>query len=313
MLALDRRGFLLSAMTCAGALPAQPQNERPQTFRAGLVLGSGGAAGRSGAPAASARFESFWKACDDCARLGVRYIEVNNTYRQIVEAYESRLSEFRDEMAKRSLTLLGLAMYSHLHRPAERQELIDYHLRVARFLQSVGGRYVAQLLAPAENLGNGDDESYRTTDLKATIANADEVGKRMRDESGILIGYHPEQGDIRAGIYDRVLDLTDSRYFGFMPDIGHFAACGLDPLEIYRKYRSRMIGTHLRDFVPAAEGGPGGQPGRGRMVLLGTGTIKLPALVEYLRETEFAGAVMTEGGGMQAVRDYMVETLKIKF
>ena len=323
MPAVDRRGFLIGALTCAGALPARSQNERAQTFLAGLVLGSGGAAGRMGAPGAAggpppaasggaARFESFWRACDDCSRLGVHYIEVNNTYRQIMEAYESRISEFRDELAKRGLTLLGLAVYSHMHRRAERQELIDYHLRLARFLQSVGGTYVAQLLAPGENLGNADDESYRNTDLKATIASADEVGKRMREETGTRIGYHPEQGDIRTGIYDRLLDSTDARYFGFMPDIGHLAACGLDPIEIYRKYRSRMIGTHLRDFAPATEPGPGGQPGRGRMVPFGTGTIKLPALVESLRETKFAGAVMAEGGGIEAVRDYMVGTLKIK-
>jgi hypothetical protein len=48
------------------------------------------------------------------------------------------------------------------------------------------------------------------------------------------------------------------------------------------------------------------------MVPFGTGVIKLPELVGYLRETKFSGPVMGEGGGNQAMRDYMVEKLKLK-
>jgi hypothetical protein len=49
---------------------------------------------------------------------------VNNTNRKFVEAYESRIPEFREEMAKRGLTLLGSAMYI---QPSYRaaQELIE--------------------------------------------------------------------------------------------------------------------------------------------------------------------------------------------
>jgi hypothetical protein len=48
------------------------------------------------------------------------------------------------------------------------------------------------------------------------------------------------------------------------------------------------------------------------MVPFGTGVIKLPELVAYLRETGFRGPGMGEGGGNQAMRDYMVETLQLK-
>jgi len=316
MLTVNRRRFLASAIACGGALRAQPPGKAAQTFLAGLVPGAPprpAGSPPSGPPAGAAILESFWRACDDCCRLGVHYIEVNNTNRLIVESYESRVSEFRDEMAKRGLTMLGFAVYSHMHDTARRRELIDYHLRVARFLKPAGGRYIAHLLAPAANLGNGDDESYRSMDRKATIANVNEVGKRVVEETGIRIAYHAEQGDIRAGIYGRLLDSTDERYLAFLPDVGHFAACGLAPLEICKKYRSRMIATHLRDVIPAAGPGSNGQAGRGRMVPFGTGAINLPALVGYLRETRFTGAVMGEGGGNEAMRNYMAETLKLDF
>jgi sugar phosphate isomerase/epimerase len=80
--------------------------------------------------------ESFWQLCDECSKLGVHNIEINSTNRKIVDVYESRISEFRDELSKRGLTLLGSAMYSHMHIPELRQDLIDMHLRVARFLKA---------------------------------------------------------------------------------------------------------------------------------------------------------------------------------
>jgi sugar phosphate isomerase/epimerase len=258
--------------------------------------------------------ETFWQVCDECQQLGVHNIEINNTHRKIAEAYESRLSEFREEMSKRRLTLLGSAMYSHMQITEQRKELIDVHLRVARFLKAVGGKYMNPLIAPGENLGNGTDEEYRRVDVKAWAANANEIGKRVKEETGISIGLHPEQGDIRAGLIDRFMDATDSRYFNLWPDVGHFAACGVDPMSVYKRYRSRMVGTHLRDFQPPPSdaSAPGGQPPRGRMVPFGTGVIKLPELVGYLRQTRFEGPVMGEGGGNQAMRDYMVGNLKLK-
>ena len=277
---------------------ARLQAQRQQTFKAGIVPGGGG--GRGGS-----RLEAFWRACDECSRLGVRYIEVNNTPRQIVETYDSRISEFREEMARRNLTMLGFALYSHMHDTGARQELISHHLRVARFLQAVGGTYIAHLLAPGENLGNAEDDEHRKMDLKAAVANVNEVCRRVREETGIRLGYHPEQGDIRAGVFPKYVESADPRYFGFWPDVGHLTACSVDPLTTYKKYRSLMVGTHLRDFAP-------GEP-RGRMVQFGTGVIRLPALVDYLTETQFEGAVMGEGGGSQAMHTYMAETLKLKF
>lgn len=325
MPAVSRRELLFTATTCATGLGLQAQNSQTQTFLAGLVPGrppsaAGSKSGASGSvpgtatpPTPAARIESFWRACDECATLGVHNIEVNNTFGQIVQTYDSRLSEFKEEMSKRKLRMLGFAIYSHLHRTELRQEMIDEHVQIAKFLKAVDGRYIAGLIAPAAHLGNGDEESYRKVDVKAVVANCNEIGKRVKGETGIDVGYHPEQGDIRAGFWDRMVDGTDPRYYNFWPDVGHLQACGVDPLEVYKKYRSRMVGTHLRDFAPAANTDAAGRPERGRMVAFGEGIIKLPELVKYLKDTKFTGCVMGEGGaGSQAMRNYMVEKLGLK-
>jgi sugar phosphate isomerase/epimerase len=90
------------------------------------------------------------------------------------------------------------------------------------------------------------------------------------------------------------------------------AACGLDPLSMYQKYRSRMINTHLKDYSPDAEYERNGEKLRGRMVPFGQGIVKMPALVQFLLDSKYSGQVMGEGGGSnQSMRDYIVGTLKL--
>jgi sugar phosphate isomerase/epimerase len=292
------RRTLLRATAALSALKPLTSAQSKQTFTAGIV------------PAGTPSVEGYWTMCDECSRLGVRHIEVNNTFRKIVETYESRIPEFRDEMARRNLTLVGCAMYSHMHIAELQNELIESHLRVARFLKATGGKYMDPLVAPGENLRNGADEEYRKVDVKTAAANANEIGKRVREETGITIGLHPEQGDIRSGFVDPFMDATDPRYFNLWADVGHFVACGVDPMGVYKKYRTRLIGTHLRDYQPPAPAGAAGA--RGRMVPFGQGIIKLQELVAYLRDTAFTGHVMGEGGGNQPMRDYMTNVLRLQ-
>jgi sugar phosphate isomerase/epimerase len=321
MLSVNRRDFLLVAGAAAGRA-GLAQSSADQTFVAGLVPGGRGPGPRSAAPqaarpagppamSADARRESFWKACDDCNALGVHNVEVNNTFSQLAQSYDARISEFKEEMSKRNLQLVNLAMYAHLHLTAERQAMIDEHLRAARFLKAVGGRYIVQLIAPAANLGNGDEESYRRVDPKPVIANCNEIGKRVQEETGIRIGYHPEQGDIRTGLWKQMVDGTDPRYYHFWPDVGHLQVCGVDPMKTYKDYRSRMVGSHLRDCAAPTQTAGEQAPARGRMVPFGEGIVPLPALIAFLRQTKFTGAVMGEGGGNKLMRDYMVETLHL--
>jgi sugar phosphate isomerase/epimerase len=309
---MNRREFITAALG-AGVLAAQTPGE--QTFLAGLAPSgpAGGSRPVQPSPGSPDPEGVLWRICDECSQLGLRYLEFNTTNRRIVDTWETRVSQFRDELASRKLTLLGLAVYSHMHDRGRRQELITQHLQVARFLKAVGGRYITQLAAPGTRLTNGEVEEYRRVDVKAYADNANAVARRLREETGIIIGYHPEQGDIRAGIYEPILENTDPRYFDFMPDVGHIAACDLDPLPVYKKYRARMIGSHLKDYGPNAEYERNGQRLRGRMVPFGEGVVNMPALIQFLRETKFRGHVMGEGGGSnQAMRDYMVRKLGLR-
>ncbi len=105
---------------------------------------------------------------------------------------------------------------------------------------------------------------------------------------------------------------TDPKYFDLIADVGHIAAGGLNPLELCRKYRSRIIAVHLRDWDPNAVSERNGEKVSGRFVPLGEGKIDLPKIVDFLRDTNFSGCVNAEGGGLAPSFDYMTKKLLIQ-
>ena len=82
---MNRRRFLASASVLA-TVPLQAADRPAQLFPAGIV--PSGFRPAAGGPTV----ESFWQTCDECSRLGVHNIEMNNTHRKFVDAYEGRSS-----------------------------------------------------------------------------------------------------------------------------------------------------------------------------------------------------------------------------
>lgn len=300
----NRRKFLVSSAGLSVSLAQPPP--AGQSFTAGLVPG-----GRppGGAGSAQGFEQNYWAVCDQCSSLGIHSIEMHPE--QVLAVFGTRQPEFQEGMSRRNLTMLNFAMYAHWHRRDLLPEMIETHLRTARFLKAAGGKNIVGLIAPGSNLGNGTREEYEAVSAKTVIPIVNEIGKRVKEETGILFGYHPEQGDLRSGLYQQLFDGTDPRYFYLWPDIGHFVAVGLDPFPVYKNYLSRMNGTHLRDvaFSKADDKGPA----RPRMVAFGTGTINLREMVGHLKKERFSGAVFGEGGGgTVAMHEYMVNTLGLK-
>ena len=292
----------MAASGFAGTLAAQPQAFEPQPFRAGVCVG---AAGESG----------FLKICDECSQLGFHYIESSGGGIRLVDLYAGRGPQLKEELEKRGLTLAGYAQYSLMSDPARQSDLIELHLRIGRLLQPIGTSYITQLWTPPPAPNIPPDQLFKhltRDDFKNFARNANEVGKRLRNETGLRIGYHPEQADVAAGLIGPVMELTDPRHFDFVPDVGHLTAGGLEALEVYKKYRSRIITTHLRDYDPNAEFERNGQRVKGRFVPLGQGTINLRGLLAFLRDTNFTGQINAEGGGLAASRDYMRQQLSLR-
>jgi sugar phosphate isomerase/epimerase len=247
--------------------------------------------------------------CDEVAQLGFHRYEVNNTRTGIAQFYVDRIPEFKEQMAMRHLTLVGLAQYSRAEQSNALAELLEQHVLIGRFLAGTGGKYITHMLAPGEILNESDESAYENVDVKIWARNANEIGHRLFDQWGIKLGYHPLRAEVTGGLYQRFLDLTDDRYVFLVADIGHLAAGGADSVEICRLYRQRLIAVHLKDYslTPSKEKGT-----KAGNVPFGQGIVNIPGVVAELERTKFAGWVLGESGGTNlAMRDYMVRSLHI--
>jgi inosose dehydratase len=160
-------------------------------------------------------------------------------------------------------------------------------------------------------------------DFKALARLVNELGKRLKDEYGIQLGYHPHTNNMienRAEI-GRMMEMTDPRYFHLHPDTGHLLAGGSDPLEVFRTFQSRIAYLHFKDWDPNMVTARTAQTGRkGGFPELGEGIVPLPQIAEFLLSTGYDRWVMIEIDSSRttpldsATKDlkYMTGRLKLK-
>ena len=295
-----RRDFLRGVSGLASGFVLSPIEPR-QDFLAGIIP-----VGKTTAADGRAEVLAY---CDEIQQLGFRRFEVNNTRAAIAQAYVDKIPEFKEQMALRRLTLVGLAQFSHAGQSGLSAQLLEQHLLIGRFLAGAGGKYITHMLAAGDILNETDEPAYKDLDVKVWARNANEIGRRLFEEYGIKLGYHPLRPEVAGGLYKRFLDLTDDRSVSFIADIGHIAAGGADPIELCRTYRQRLIAVHLKDFSATPSPLKGSKPGN---VPFGEGIVNMAGVVAELEKTSFAGWVLGESGGTDvAMRDYMVRSLHI--
>lgn len=92
-----------------------------------------------------------------------------------------------------------------------------------------------------------NDEEWNTF-----LTGMNRLGKIAKDEYSIHLVYHHHMGTVvqNADEVERMMQGTDPEYFSLLYDTGHFAFCGVDPLEMAEKYASRIKHIHLKDIRP---------------------------------------------------------------
>jgi inosose dehydratase len=275
LLARDLRG------TSEAASQLQPAGAR-QKFRIGHNLTTYISGGRGP--------DGFWKGVEEIAGLGVRGTEADDNPSKLTATYGSTPGEVKDRLAKHGMTLVAIYHTLPVSDPSKYQENIESGLRVGKFLKTVGGNLI--------NLaGGGRPQADPTAEFKAFARLVDELGKRLEEEYGLRLGYHPHRGHLLETGDDirRAMDMTNPKYFSLCPDTGHLLAGGSNPLDVFKAYRSRIIYMHYKDYDPNLVTPRTAETGRkGGFVELGKGAIDFPSITELLLTTGYDGWVMIE-------------------
>lgn len=232
------------------------------------------------------------QAINEISELGFRGIQIR---RADYEKYAGRVSEFKEILAARKLTVVSISTGNVTIKPeTEKQELED-RLKMAKWMKDIGGLYLQATDGVRAKVGVNDLDDFKKLGRRLT-----EIGKRTFGEHGIKLGFHNHMNNLgeRREEFDRIMEATDPKHLWALLDIAHMQAAGGDPVKLTRDYINRLIYPHFKDVVihpsgPASLDGKPPQP-KYDFVELGQGRVNIPAVLQIMKDYRFKGWIIIE-------------------
>ncbi len=236
--------------------------------------------------------DDFETGLAEAATLGYRACE---TFTHIALQYEDRLEEFKDLLAGHGFRLSALYGGGRFSDPTQRDEVIAYNERVARFLVANGADRI--VFGPA---GPRTPGGTTLEELKEAAKTINAAAERCYD-LGVLACVHPHlwtELETRAEI-DAIMEWTDPRTVFFAPDTAHLYRAGMDPVAVMADYAERIRYVHLKDVTPDEPDMSQFTAFTGTEQLpvfceLGLGPVDFPGIIEFLSSIDYQGWLTVE-------------------
>jgi inosose dehydratase len=272
---------------------------------------------------------NFPRMLDEMSLIGFDGFEM--CYPLVIEHYEHRVGELRRLLAMHELELASYytgCSFIPERLPAEMEEV----RRRCRFVAALGSQFV--LLDggskwPSPTPGQVEER------VQLIAESANTLGEYARG-CGITLAWHQHWGSLfeAEATFHRLMELTDPALLRFCPDVGQLTLCGMDAVEIVRRYARRVGFVHYKDITfagrPQGSPWPGGPhlpadegaydiDSRGRWVELGRGVVDFPAITEVLRAVGYDGWLVDDfdysgyepRASAQACKDYINQALGV--
>ncbi|MCD8131168.1 MAG: myo-inosose-2 dehydratase [Lachnospiraceae bacterium] len=165
------------------------------------------------------------------------------------------------EVLKKALDLRGLQICNQwfssflLTKPFEEVER-DCRAQLS-FLKAMGSKIIGFSEQSYSIQGKavsifGEKHVMNDAEWEILCGGLNRLGKIALEEYGISLAYHHHMGTVvqDAEEVERFMSQTDPEYVSLLYDTGHFKYCGVDPLEMVRKYAGRIKHVHLKDIRP---------------------------------------------------------------
>jgi inosose dehydratase len=281
---ITRRDFLTASAAAAAGLAAPALAAAKATITVGITVDT--------RPDWNGP-QNFIRSIDEASSVGFHRIE---TFWNYVERWADNPDGLRDELAKRKLTLEtvsnGGRMRTDFVDPAQREGVIEDHMKLVRFIKQFGCDHLKINIAGKHAPGD------RTADYKEMAKTFNEIGKRITD-MGMKFGVHPHLGSAMQTKQDTeaIMEMTDSKLVNLIVDTGHTTMAGMDPVELTRRYLHRIIEYHIKDVAPENKGGfhgklqePYNTTAENRIFFeLGKGGVDFPGIKKILDANSWKG------------------------
>jgi inosose dehydratase len=287
---ISRRGFL--GATLAATLPW------PQSVWAGLPSGFAVKLGYASITWGGPQGESSEQAIEDVSAVGFKGIQLRSS---VIPKYPDNPEALKKLLDAKGLELSCFSSGQIQDAPeARHDELMETHLKNARFVQALGGHYM-QITS-----GRNKDKAPGPADFERAGRFLNELGRRTT-EIGVRVAYHNHMGALseHPEELEQLMEATEPRFVDLLLDIAHYKQGGGDPVAAVPKYRHRLAVLHLKDVRPVAPEASGGKTYQ--FCELGRGTVDVPGVIDALKKIEFRGPAVIE---LDAVPDKDKDTPK---
>lgn len=163
--------------------------------------------------------------------------------------------ELKDVMDEHGFRVVAGTGWGILHKAEAWDDTEKLFRAIGQTHAEVGAEYVVHLPPMFRDEKTGDyidDKVLSPEAWQRYIANANRLGKIMKQDYGLTMVLHPH-GDSHIETpedIDRVFEATDPEYVGFCLDTGHIVYGSGDPMELCRKYPERISYVHIKAMDP---------------------------------------------------------------
>lgn len=193
----------------------------------------------------------------------------------------------REHLARAGIELASLCVVETWRQPVETEAeraaadwVIDYLAR--NFPDTVLN------VCPYPGVDRADLRERQANQLSCMNAVAARAAQK-----GLLAAYHPNspEGSVcrTREDYDRMLHGLDERVLKWVPDVGHMAKGGMDPLEVMKNFRPLIAHVHYKDMTPG-----------GQWAMMGEGMIDFEAITRFLQQSGYRGWLVVEDESPEA-------------
>jgi sugar phosphate isomerase/epimerase len=222
----------------------------------------------------------------DTGFIGIRLTQ----YPGFLKTYDVTPAQIEKEISKRDLHVVTISFNGPAHDPAQQAKVLASAKDAMNFLKGFGANHLVVFSPSRLKPGPEFDAGF-----KAMCDCFNRIGS-LAGEMGFHAGLHNHLGQMAEKPDEilRCMAMTDPKLFKFSPDTAHLLLGGSNVVEMFKKYKYRLMFMDYKDAHPTkpAEGKRDGF--LNSIYDLGDGDVDFPGCHRVLKEIGYKGWICVD-------------------
>ena len=161
----------------------------------------------------------------------------------VLKTYDITASAMEREISKRNLHVATISFGGPASDPAQHQKILAGARQAMDFLKGFGAKHLVVFSPSRMSPGAGLDAGF-----KAMCDGFNKIGE-LAGEMGFKAGLHNHLDQMVEGPEEvhKCMAMTDPKLFHFSPDTAHLHLGGCNVVEMYQKYKNRLMFMDYKD------------------------------------------------------------------